>query len=141
MIGAASAHAVDHRARTVGVLALLLAVAFHLLGCLHGPAGEGPHLRPETVAPLSLSLPLAMAPADAVVPVHRAEQGEGCPDGLGHAVDRVRGDAHAAPTTARTPLAVAGPASSAGTGKAASPADDRGPGGRGVLAATCVART
>ncbi|MEU7065580.1 hypothetical protein [Streptomyces sp. NPDC046161] len=139
MIGAASAHAVDHRARTVAVLALLLAVAFHLLGCLHGPAGEGPHLRPGAAAPLSAVMAPG-PPADTVVPVDRAGQGEGCPDGLGHAVDRVRGDAHAAPPTARTPQTCAEPASSAGTASAAT-ATDRAPGGRGVLAETCVART
>ncbi|MFC6986594.1 hypothetical protein [Streptomyces cirratus] len=139
MIGAASAPAVDHRTRTVGVLALLVAIALHLLGCLHGPVGEGPHLTPDAAAPLSAALSPG-PPADAVVPANRAEQGEGCPDGLGHAADRVRGDAHAAPPSARTPHAPAEPASSAGTSAAAA-ATGRAAGGPGVLAATCVART
>ncbi|MGW7103912.1 hypothetical protein [Streptomyces sp. NPDC054838] len=137
MISAASAPAVDHRTRTLGVLALLLAVALHLLGCLHGPGGDGPHLRPDPAAPVSATV-LHGPPADHAVPVDRAEPGEQCPDGLGHAADRVRGDAHAAPPTARTPLGCAEPVSSAGTAGAAAAG---GPGGRGVLAATCVTRT
>ncbi|MEU6892438.1 hypothetical protein ABZ934_11710 [Streptomyces sp. NPDC046557] len=130
--------------RSVAVLALLLAVAVHLLGCLHGPAGDGPHLRSDPAAPPHSAAPLPVLPADAGLPVDRVERGEHCPDGLDHAVDRVRADAHVAPPAARTPLADAEPdagvAVSRGTAAVASAAD-RGSGGKGVLAVTCVART
>ncbi|MFF1556327.1 hypothetical protein [Streptomyces sp. NPDC058279] len=144
MIGTASAPAVDHRMRSAAVLALLLAVAVHLLGCLHGPAGDGPHLRTDPAPPPLSAGPLPVLPADAGLPMDRVERGEHCPDGLDHAVDRVRADAQAAPPAARTPLAYAEPdagvAAARGTAALAS-AGDVGSDGKGVLAVTCVART
>ncbi|MDJ0382423.1 hypothetical protein [Streptomyces sp. G-G2] len=131
----------DHRVWRIGVFALLMWVSIHLLGCLHGPALDGPH-SPMAAAMANSPVAAAALPSGAPGLVSSVQHESHCPDGLDHAVDRVRSDTFSAPAPGRPLLTYSQPASVlvALVGAETVWPDSRVT-GRGVLTALCVART
>lgn len=124
--------------RGASVLVLLFWVAFHFLGCVHGPALDGPD------TPMATAAVHILAPAhDHAASITSERHGPCCHDATDHVVDRVRRDA--SPVLAcgedLPAHAQALPAHGVPADAGAARAPDRGMGGREVLAALCVART
>ncbi|MFF4113620.1 hypothetical protein [Streptomyces sp. NPDC001714] len=74
---------------TVLLLGLILLVASHLVGALHGPAFLGPH-QPITTTHVMVSTAKEQTASD---PDHGRRHGDASDDTLQHAVDRVRDSA------------------------------------------------
>ncbi|MFI6893621.1 hypothetical protein ACIBM4_05865 [Streptomyces sp. NPDC050256] len=140
MIGPVSLSPTHRRVRSSGVLAVLIWVSFHLLGCMHGhgPAFGSQHHTLSTT-------PLASAPVASshAVTASVPERAPCCPETGDHTVDRVRSDAPPPPALGGvlpTETRSNAPAALAGSGAARAP-DQGGVGGRCILTALCVART
>lgn len=142
MIGPASLSPRHRRVRDSGVLVVLIWVAFHLLGCMHGhgPAFESQHHALNTLSTTAAPMAVSGDANTASLPQHAPC----CPETGGHAADRVRADAPptpalggALPVDDRPDIPAA-----ALTGAGAARAPDHGAvGGRCILTALCVART
>lgn len=141
MIGPASFSSAHRRVWDCGVLAVLIWVAFHLLGCVHGhgAAYESEHHTLNTLSVVAAPVAASGDGPTASLPQHAPC----CPETGDHTVDRVRVDAPPAPVLGG-PLPADGRPDALAALTAAGTA--RAPvhgavGGRCILTALCVART